>query len=83
MDDSRKMSWVINNLNAFYAHESCGRCAVPRGIALDEKISDRIVAGFKAVPKDVDLLLSVASQIEEARRSAPSARRARGRRASW
>jgi NADH-quinone oxidoreductase subunit F len=26
MDDSRSMSWVINNLNNFYAHESCGQC---------------------------------------------------------
>jgi NADH-quinone oxidoreductase subunit F len=22
MDDSRSMSWVLNNLNAFYAHEA-------------------------------------------------------------
>jgi NADH:ubiquinone oxidoreductase subunit F (NADH-binding) len=26
MDDSRSMSWVLNNINAFYAHESCGQC---------------------------------------------------------
>src|SRR6478736_1389260 len=26
IDDSRSISWVINNINAFYAHESCGQC---------------------------------------------------------
>ena len=26
MDNSRSMAWVLNNLNNFYAHESCGQC---------------------------------------------------------
>jgi len=26
MDDSRRMSWVLNNITHFYAHESCGQC---------------------------------------------------------
>ena len=26
IDDSRKISWVLNNINNFYAHESCGQC---------------------------------------------------------
>ena len=64
MDDSRSMSWVINNLNNFYAHESCGQCTPCReGSLWMKKISDRIVSG-KASPDDVDTLLSVADQIE-------------------
>ncbi|MBV8141048.1 MAG: SLBB domain-containing protein, partial [Verrucomicrobia bacterium] len=26
MDDSRDMVWALNNINEFYAHESCGQC---------------------------------------------------------
>lgn len=64
MDDSRKMSWVINNLNAFYAHESCGQCTPCReGSLWMRKISDRI-AGGNASPDDVDMLETVANQIE-------------------
>lgn len=64
MDDSRSMSWVINNLNHFYAHESCGQCTPCReGSLWMKKISDRIVAGT-ASPDDVDTLESVANQIE-------------------
>ncbi len=64
MDDSRSMSWVINNLNAFYAHESCGQCTPCReGSLWMKKISDRIVAG-DASPDDVDMLETVANQIE-------------------
>jgi len=64
MDDSRSMSWVINNLNNFYAHESCGQCTPCReGSLWMKKISDRIVAG-NASPDDVDELLRVANNIE-------------------
>jgi len=64
MDDSRSMTWVINNLNAFYAHESCGQCTPCReGSLWMKKISDRIVAG-DASPDDVDTLETVANQIE-------------------
>ena len=64
MDDSRSMSWVLNNLNAFYAHESCGQCTPCReGSLWMKKISDRIVAG-DATPEDVDMLETVANQIE-------------------
>ena len=64
MDDSRSMSWVINNLNNFYAHESCGQCTPCReGSLWMKKISDRIVAG-NAGPSDVDELLRVANNIE-------------------
>src|SRR5512132_986418 len=26
LDDSRDVVWVLNNINEFYAHESCGQC---------------------------------------------------------
>jgi len=64
MDDTRDMAWVLNNLNKFYAHESCGQCTPCReGSLWMQKISDRIVAG-EASPADVALLESVAYQID-------------------
>ena len=64
MDDSRSMSWVINNINHFYAHESCGQCTPCReGSLWMQKITDRIVAG-NASPEDVETLKSVADNIE-------------------
>jgi NADH-quinone oxidoreductase subunit F len=58
------MSWVLNNLNAFYAHESCGQCTPCReGSTWMKKISDRLVEG-KATPKDIETLESVAYQID-------------------
>lgn len=64
IDDSRKISWVLNNINHFYAHESCGQCTPCReGSTWMRKISDRLVAG-QASPKDIDTLESVAYQID-------------------
>ncbi|MFN0128887.1 MAG: NADH-quinone oxidoreductase subunit NuoF [Verrucomicrobiales bacterium] len=64
MDDTRDIAWVLNNLNAFYAHESCGQCTPCReGSLWMKKISDRIVAG-QASPEDVATLESVAYQID-------------------
>ncbi len=64
MDDSRRMSWVLNNINEFYAHESCGQCTPCReGAAWMKKITDRLVAG-KASAADLDTLESVAYQID-------------------
>ncbi|MDG2122755.1 MAG: NADH-quinone oxidoreductase subunit NuoF [Verrucomicrobiales bacterium] len=64
MDDSRSMAWVLNNLNNFYAHESCGQCTPCReGSLWMKKISDRIVAG-DAAPEDVATLESVAYNID-------------------
>lgn len=64
MDDSRKMSWVLNNINHFYAHESCGQCTPCReGSAWMRKLTDRLVDG-KAAPKDIETLESVAYQID-------------------
>lgn len=64
LDDSRRMSWVLNNINHFYAHESCGQCTPCReGSTWMQKISDRIVAG-KASPEDITTLEEVAYQID-------------------
>ncbi len=64
MDDTRSMPWALNNLNHFYAHESCGQCTPCReGCPWMLKLTTRMLEG-KASPKDVDLLLQVANQIE-------------------
>ncbi|SHJ41391.1 NADH-quinone oxidoreductase subunit F [Rubritalea squalenifaciens DSM 18772] len=64
LDDSRKMSWVLNNINHFYAHESCGQCTPCReGNGWMKKISDRLVTG-KANPEDIKTLEEVAYQID-------------------
>jgi NADH-quinone oxidoreductase subunit F len=64
LDDTRSMSWVLNNLNAFYAHESCGQCTPCReGSMWMKKITDRLVSGH-ATPADLETLESVAYQID-------------------
>ncbi len=64
MDDSRSMSWVLNNINAFYAHESCGQCTPCReGSTWMKKITDRLVEG-KASAEDLETLEQVAYQID-------------------
>jgi len=63
MDDTRDMLWTLNNLNSFYAHESCGQCTPCREGALwMRKITDRILAGG-GVEGDPDTLKSVADNI--------------------
>lgn len=64
IDDSRSMSWVLNNINHFYAHESCGQCTPCReGSTWMRKITDRLVNG-EASPSDIETLESVAYQID-------------------
>lgn len=64
IDESRSISWVLNNINNFYAHESCGQCTPCReGSLWMKKITDRLVAG-SASPKDIDTLESVAYNID-------------------
>ncbi len=63
MDDSRDMVWTLNNLNEFYAHESCGQCTPCReGSLWMRKITDRILAGG-GVDNDPDVLKNVADNI--------------------
>jgi len=63
MDDSTSMVEALGNLNAFYAHESCGQCTPCReGSLWMKKITARMVHG-DARAEDGALLVSVADQI--------------------
>jgi len=63
MDDSRDMVETLNNINEFYAHESCGQCTPCREGALwMKKITDRVLAGG-GTEKDPDTLKNVADNI--------------------
>ncbi len=46
LDDSRDMVWALNNINEFYAHESCGQCTPCReGSLWMKKITERMLLG--------------------------------------
>ena len=63
MDDSVSMVEALANINAFYAHESCGQCTPCReGSLWMKKITTRMVHG-SARKEDGSLLVSVADQI--------------------
>jgi NADH-quinone oxidoreductase subunit F len=63
MDDTRDMVWALNNLNQFYAHESCGQCTPCReGSLWMSKITTRILDGG-GVANDPKTLQSVADNI--------------------
>lgn len=63
MDDSRDMVWALNNLNQFYAHESCGQCTPCReGSLWMSKITTRILNG-RGVENDPKTLQTVADNI--------------------
>ncbi len=63
MDDSVNMVEALANINAFYAHESCGQCTPCReGSLWMKKITSRMVHGG-AGPNDGEMLKSVADQI--------------------
>ena len=63
LDDSRDMLWTLNNINEFYAHESCGQCTPCReGSLWMKKITDRMLAGG-GVQRDPDVLKNVADNI--------------------
>lgn len=63
LDDSRDMVWTLNNINAFYAHESCGQCTPCReGSLWMQKITDRMLLGG-GVTQDPDTLKTVADNI--------------------
>ena len=64
MDDSVDIVEALANINAFYAHESCGQCTPCReGSLWMRKITTRMCSGG-AREEDPDLLVSVANQIE-------------------
>jgi NADH-quinone oxidoreductase subunit F len=63
LDDTTDMVKALNNLNHFYAHESCGQCTPCReGSLWLSKVTDRIVRG-EGRPQDVDLLLGIGDNI--------------------
>lgn len=63
MDDSVNMVEALANINAFYAHESCGQCTTCReGSLWMKKISSRMVKG-DAREEDGELIKNVADQI--------------------
>lgn len=63
MDDSRSMVETLNNLNLFYAHESCGQCTPCReGSLWMAKMSSRMLAG-NGVSHDPQKLKSIADNI--------------------
>src|SRR5258708_1261504 len=63
MDDSRDMVWALNNINEFYAHESCGQCTPCReGSLWMNKITTRLLDGG-GVADDPDTLKTVADNI--------------------
>ncbi len=63
LDDSRDMVWTLNNINEFYAHESCGQCTPCReGSLWMQKITDRMLRGGGVV-QDPNTLKTVADNI--------------------
>jgi len=63
LDDSRDMLWALNNLNQFYAHESCGQCTPCReGSLWMSKMTTRMLAGG-TLPADPGNLKNVADNI--------------------
>ena len=63
MDDSRNMLWALNNLNDFYAHESCGQCTPCReGVLWIDKMTTRMVNG-EGIAQDPTTLKNVADNI--------------------
>jgi NADH-quinone oxidoreductase subunit F len=63
MDDSRDMVWALNNLNQFYAHESCGQCTPCReGSLWMSKITTRMLDG-EGADNDPATLKNVADNI--------------------
>ncbi len=63
VDDSVSIVEVLANINAFYAHESCGQCTPCReGSLWMKKITGRMVSGG-ARKEDAALLASIGDQI--------------------
>jgi NADH-quinone oxidoreductase subunit F len=63
LDDSRDMVWVLNNINDFYAHESCGQCTPCReGSLWMAKVTTRMARGQRTAG-DADTLMRIADHI--------------------
>ncbi len=63
LDDTTDIPEALANINAFYAHESCGQCTPCReGSLWVKQITQRMCSGG-ARKEDVDLLLSIAGEV--------------------
>ncbi len=63
LDDSRDVVWTLNNINEFYAHESCGQCTPCReGSLWMKKITDRMLLGG-GVTEDPKTLKTIGDNI--------------------
>ncbi len=63
LDDSRDMVWALNNINEFYAHESCGQCTPCReGSLWMQKITERMLRGG-GVTEDPKTLKTIGDNI--------------------
>ena len=63
LDDTTDMVWLAENLTHFYRHESCGKCTPCReGTDWLYRLLDRLLRG-EGSPKDIELLRSVATNI--------------------
>jgi len=64
LDDTVSLDWVLNKTIHFFKHESCGKCTPCReGTYWMQHLTERIHSGDGA-KADVDLLLSVAKQMQ-------------------
>jgi NADH-quinone oxidoreductase subunit F len=64
MDKSTDLVRAIARISYFYKHESCGQCTPCReGTGWMWRTMERMATG-EADPKDIDILLDVASQVE-------------------
>ena len=64
MDDTTSILEALANLNAFYAHESCGQCTPCReGSRWLDRLTRRMTDG-KGKKEDIPLLKSIADQVE-------------------
>jgi NADH-quinone oxidoreductase subunit F len=64
LDETSDISRVVNSTVHFFKHESCGKCTPCReGTYWMNHLTSRIVAG-RASKEDIDLLQTVASQME-------------------
>jgi NADH-quinone oxidoreductase subunit F len=63
LDNSRDMVWTLNNINEFYAHESCGQCTPCReGSLWMKKITERMLSGG-GVTQDPQTLATIGNNI--------------------
>lgn len=64
MNEHTDMVRVLKNLTRFYSHESCGQCTPCReGTAWEDRLLKKVLDG-EATPRELDLMLEIADQME-------------------